>query len=162
MLLPVGMLALSEADIIATAALTHARSQNMSPLAVAVVDAAGTMKCLRCEDGAALMRPNIAYSKAWGCVGLGISTRKLFDLVQQMPQMVPAFQSFMGISENRLLPSPGGVLILRADAVIGAVGVSGDHPDHDEACALAGIERAGLASFAVAILLALICGPLNR
>ena len=64
-LLPVGTLALSEADIIDTAALTHARSQNMSPLAVAVVDAAGTMKCLRCEDGAALMRPNIAYSKAW-------------------------------------------------------------------------------------------------
>jgi len=40
---------------------------------------------------------------------------------------------------------PGGVLIRDASkAVIGAVGISGDTSDKDEACALAGIQAAGL------------------
>ena len=146
MLLPTGTLELSEAKAIVEVALAHARSENMSRLAVAVVDAAGTVRCLQSEDGAALMRPDIAFAKAWGCVGLGMSTRKFFDAVQQIPQLVPAFHSFIGISQNRLVPSPGGVFILRADNVIGAVGVSGDHPDRDEACAFAGIEAVGLTS----------------
>jgi uncharacterized protein GlcG (DUF336 family) len=30
--------------------------------------------------------------------------------------------------------------------IVGAVGVSGSHPDADEACAIAGIEAAGLAA----------------
>jgi uncharacterized protein GlcG (DUF336 family) len=44
-----------------------------------------------------------------------------------------------------MVPNPGGVLIKdAADNVIGAVGISGDTSDKDEACALAGIEAAGL------------------
>jgi uncharacterized protein GlcG (DUF336 family) len=40
---------------------------------------------------------------------------------------------------------PGGVLVRdAAGAVIGAVGISGDVSDKDEACAVAGIEAAGL------------------
>ena len=42
------------------------------------------------------------------------------------------------------MPSPGGVLLLRDGGVIGAVGVSGDTGDNDEAAALAGIAAAGL------------------
>ena len=42
---------------------------------------------------------------------------------------------------------PGGVLIRDASgALIGAVGISGDVSDKDEACAVAGIEAAGLAA----------------
>jgi uncharacterized protein GlcG (DUF336 family) len=42
------------------------------------------------------------------------------------------------------VPVPGGVLIRSSTrAVIGAVGISGDHADHDEACAIAAIEAAG-------------------
>jgi len=43
------------------------------------------------------------------------------------------------------VPVPGGVLVRGADkAIIGAVGVSGDTSDNDEAAALAGIAAAGL------------------
>jgi uncharacterized protein GlcG (DUF336 family) len=44
-----------------------------------------------------------------------------------------------------LIPVPGGVLV-RDDngAVMGAVGVSGDTSDKDEAAAIAGIMAAGL------------------
>ena len=44
-----------------------------------------------------------------------------------------------------LVPVPGGVLIRATDrAIIGAVGISGDNSDNDEAAALAGIAAAGL------------------
>jgi len=44
-----------------------------------------------------------------------------------------------------LVPVPGGVLIRGADGTItGAVGISGDTSDNDEAAALAGIAAAGL------------------
>jgi uncharacterized protein GlcG (DUF336 family) len=49
------------------------------------------------------------------------------------------------ISGGRLVPVPGGVLIKDAAGnTLGAVGISGDVSDKDEACALAGIEAAGL------------------
>jgi uncharacterized protein GlcG (DUF336 family) len=48
-------------------------------------------------------------------------------------------------SEGRVIPAPGGVL-LRDDGgtIVGAVGVSGDSSDVDEACAIAAAHRAGL------------------
>jgi uncharacterized protein GlcG (DUF336 family) len=43
------------------------------------------------------------------------------------------------------VPVPGGVLIRSAErAIIGAVGISGDNSDNDEAAAIAGIGAAGL------------------
>jgi uncharacterized protein GlcG (DUF336 family) len=44
------------------------------------------------------------------------------------------------------VPVPGGVLIRdAASEIIGAVGISGDTSDKDEACAVYGITSAGLA-----------------
>ena len=48
------------------------------------------------------------------------------------------------MSGGALVPVVGGVLIRdQAGAIVGAVGVSGDTSDNDEACAIAGIEGAG-------------------
>jgi uncharacterized protein GlcG (DUF336 family) len=44
-----------------------------------------------------------------------------------------------------MVTNPGGVLIRNAAGdVVGAVGISGDTSDKDEACAVAGIEAASL------------------
>ena len=49
------------------------------------------------------------------------------------------------LARGALVPVPGGVLIRDRDGrLLGAVGVSGDISDNDEACAVAGIEAAGL------------------
>ena len=50
------------------------------------------------------------------------------------------------MSDGRVVPAPGGVLIREGagGAVIGAVGISGDVSDKDEACAVAGIAAAHL------------------
>ena len=44
------------------------------------------------------------------------------------------------------VPVPGGVLAIDPDTgdIIGAVGISGGSGENDEACAVAGIETAGL------------------
>jgi len=48
------------------------------------------------------------------------------------------------MSGGNVVPSPGGVLILSGDRLIGAVGVTGDTGSNDETCAVAGIEAVGL------------------
>ena len=55
------------------------------------------------------------------------------------------FTALAAASEGRIVTNPGGVLIRNAAAdIVGAVGISGDTSDRDEACAIAGIEAAGL------------------
>lgn len=49
------------------------------------------------------------------------------------------------ISEGRMAPVSGGVLVRDPDGhVIGSVGISGDVPDQDEACAVFAINAIGL------------------
>ena len=51
----------------------------------------------------------------------------------------------LDMARGALVPVPGGVLIRDASgALLGAVGISGDTSDNDEACAVAGIAAAGL------------------
>jgi len=55
------------------------------------------------------------------------------------------FCALAAVIVARMVPVPGGVLIKsQAGEVLGAVGISGDTSDKDEACAVAGIEAAGL------------------
>jgi hypothetical protein len=60
--------------------------------------------------------------------------------------MAPAFfTSLASGSHGQVISVPGGVLIRATDGeIVGAVGISGDYPDNDEACAVFGIERVGL------------------
>ena len=137
-------LTLDIANQIVTEAIKHAREVNAAPVCVADLDNRGTVRALQTEDGCALLRPDIAQGKAWGNIGLGVSTRSMRGVFEAKPNMNPAFYSFMNLADGRLVPSPSGVFILDNDEIIGAIGISGDHPDVDEACAIAGIEAVGL------------------
>ncbi len=49
-----------------------------------------------------------------------------------------------GLAGGTLVPVPGSVLIRTADKkIVGAIGVSGDTSDNDEAAAIAAITAAG-------------------
>jgi uncharacterized protein GlcG (DUF336 family) len=94
------------------------------------------------EDKSGILRYDIAYGKAWGALGMGFGSRELGDRAAKNPVF---FGVLATVSQGRLIPVPGGVLIKDdAGAVLGAVGISGDASDKDEACAVAGIEAAGL------------------
>ena len=50
-----------------------------------------------------------------------------------------------GLAGGEFVPVPGGVLVRdQSGALLGAVGISGDISDNDEAAALAGIAAADL------------------
>ena len=135
-------LKLKHAETIMDAAIAEARKLNLAPLAVAVLDAGGHVIAFKREDGAGIVRFDIAYGKAWGALGMGFGTREIAARAEKFPAFIT---SLYAISQGRAVPSPGGVLILDEDRdVIGAVGISGDTGDNDELCALAGIKAADL------------------
>jgi uncharacterized protein GlcG (DUF336 family) len=137
-------LTLAQAMRIVEAALAKAEALACAPLAIAVLDAGGHVKALVRQDGAGLLRPDIAVGKAWGALGMGVSSRALAARVAS--QAAHPFLAALGaMSGGRVVPAPGGVLLRDADRrILGAVGISGDHSDKDEACAIAGTRAAGL------------------
>ncbi|MPY69938.1 MAG: heme-binding protein [Alphaproteobacteria bacterium] len=135
---------LDNANAVVAAALAEGRRLKLMPLSVAVLDAGGHLVAFNREDRSGIMRAEVAMGKAWGALGMGVNTRLLRDRLADRP----SFQAALAIaSGGRFVPVPGGVLIRDADrTIIGAVGVSGDTSDKDEACAIAGIKAAGLRS----------------
>ncbi|MCP5149872.1 MAG: heme-binding protein [Chromatiales bacterium] len=137
-------LTLEAARTIVDVALATGREMALEPLAVAVLDAGGHLKCFAREDGTGILRFDIAFGKAWGALGMGFGSRTLANRAKDSAQF---FTALAAASGGRLVPAPGGVLIRDgAGRVIGAVGISGDRSDKDEACAVAGIEAAGLSA----------------
>ena len=133
---------LVHATTIVDIALKKGRETNCAPLTVAVLDSGGHLVAFKREDRSGILRPDIAMAKAWGALGMGFGTRELADRAQRMPMFVNALAA---VSGGRMVPVPGGVLVKsEAGEVLGAVGISGDTSDKDEACAVAGIEAAGL------------------
>ncbi|WP_028694457.1 GlcG/HbpS family heme-binding protein [Pseudomonas cremoricolorata] len=135
-------LTLKSAVSLVDAALSAGRTIEAAPLTVAVLDAGGHLLALQREDGASLIRPEIAIGKAWGAIALGKGSRLLALDAQQRPTF---FAALNGLGERPVVPVPGGVLIRDGEGhVLGAVGISGDTSDIDEQCAISAIEAAGL------------------
>jgi uncharacterized protein GlcG (DUF336 family) len=137
-------LTLAQASTIVDTALSHGRSAKFKPLTVVVLDAGGHRVAMKREDGSSLLRPQIAEGKAWGTLGMGFGGREFARRVQANPGFIT---SLMVASEGRVVPNAGGVLIRDAEGtILGAVGISGDTSENDEACAVAGIKAAGLSA----------------
>lgn len=135
-------LTLEQANIIIEAAHNEGQARKLAALTIVVLDAGGHMKALSRADGASFMRPQIAIAKAWGAIGIGVSSRKLGDMGEERPMFMNAL---INLSNQRLLPVPGGVLIRdQQNNLLGSVGITGDLSDQDEHCAIVGIQAAGL------------------
>ena len=135
-------LTLAQASTIVDIALKHGREIKCAPLTVAVLDAGGHLVAFKREDRSGILRYDIAVGKAWGALGMGFGSRELAERAAKVPIF---FNALAAVSQGRLIPVPGGVLIKDAAGdVLGAVGISGDTSDRDEVCAVTGIEAAGL------------------
>ena len=138
-------LSLAQAALIVDKALEHGRQRNMKPLTVAVLDAGGHLVAFKREDNSSILRPQIAEGKAWGALGMGFGGREFARRAAGGGGLF--LTALMAASNGRVVPAPGGVLIRGGDGtVIGAVGISGDVSENDEACAVAGIKATGLAA----------------
>ncbi len=134
-------LTLETARKIMDAALAKAGELKLKPLVITILDARGAVKLTAAQDGTSLMRAEIAHGKAYGALAMGMGSRALFQRAQEQAYFIDAVNT---IAKGALVPVPGGVLIQSGATLLGAVGVSGDTSDNDEACAVAGIEAAGL------------------
>jgi len=136
-------LTLAQAATIVDKALDHGRAQKFKPLTVAVLDAGGHLVAFKREDRSGILRREIAEGKAWGTLGMGFGGREFARRVQTGAVFLNAL---MAASGGRVVPAPGGVLIRSGQGgeIVGAVGISGDVSENDEACAVAGIKAAGL------------------
>lgn len=133
---------LDTANKIVAGALLKGRELDLRPISVAVLDPGGHLVAFAREDGSSNLRPQIAVAKAMGTLALGVSSRVVGEMAEQRPTFINAAAL---LSPGGIIPAAGAYLIKDADGrVLGAVGVTGDNSDNDEACAAAGISAAGL------------------
>jgi uncharacterized protein GlcG (DUF336 family) len=137
-----GELTLDKARQVIDETLAAAKSRALRPLSVAVVDARGALVALASQENATLMRWRIALGKAQACLCMNANTRALQQMALARPHFISAVAEMAPLG---FVPVPGGVLARDASGeIVGAVGVSGDTSDADEAVAMAGLEAAGL------------------
>lgn len=135
------MLSLEAARRILDTALTKSAELRLKPLAIAILDVRGCLKAFAAQDGTSLMRAEVAHGKAYGALALGMGSRAIFKRAQEQAFFVAAVNT---LARGQIVPVPGGVLMYDGNAQLaGAVGISGDTSDNDEACAVAGIESVG-------------------
>ena len=126
------------AQAIVAGCAAHAAGKQQSH-AIAVVDVGGhVVAALRMDgNGSGIMDFSVAKAKA--VAAWGFSTAQMVEAAKGTPGFADAPQ---------VVTVPGGVPVWSADgkARIGGVGVSGEAPADDAACAEAGIRAAGLRS----------------
>ena len=135
---------LAQANAVIAGAFSKGAELRMKPLSVVVTDAGGHVIAFQRSDGSSFGRLQIALGKAAGALALGVSSRKVGEMAVDRPWFVGAFAS---AAPHPVVPAAGGVIVLGAEGQpIGAVGVTGDTSDNDEAAARAGIAAAGLSA----------------
>ena len=123
------------AQAIIQGCVSHSTARNQSH-GIAVVDTGGhIVAALRMAGGYGIM--DFAIAKARAAAAWGFSTVGMQEAVHGTPGFANA---------PYVVTVPGGVPVFSADGRtrIGAVGVSGEAPADDAACAEAGIAAAGL------------------
>lgn len=133
----------SNAELIGQTAIKVARKNNLAPMAVCVLNAAGQTLYFKMEDGNPLFREQIARGKATGALGLGTDTANMPKMFEARPHF---FQSLFVAAQGNIVPVAGGIVIRdpQTGSVIGSVGMSGDVSEKDEWCCVEGVKSAGL------------------
>jgi uncharacterized protein GlcG (DUF336 family) len=134
-------LTLAAAKTIIDAAFAKGIELGLRPLGVSVLDAGGHLIAFQRQDGASFLRPQMSAGKAYGAVAIGMGGRRLEAFAKDRPHLMAGISD---VSGSKILSVVGGVLIRDgAGTILGAVGISGDSSENDEAAAIAGIEAAG-------------------
>lgn len=109
----------------------------MQSHAIAVVDTGGHLLAALRMDGNGSGIMDFALAKAEAAAAWGFSTAQMEQSAKETPGFAHA---------PHVVTVPGGVPVYSADGKmrIGAVGVSGEAPADDAACAEAGVRAAGL------------------
>ena len=133
---------LAQSNALIDAAFAKGAELGLKPLTVTIHDPGGHLIACQRQDGASNLRVKLAGGKASGALALGVSSRTIGDMAVDRPHFIASVDM---MSEGGMVPAAGGVIVCDAGGqVVGAIGVTGDTSDNDEACALAAIESQGL------------------
>jgi uncharacterized protein GlcG (DUF336 family) len=120
------MLSLDQASKMVDAAFSQGAALGCAPLTVAVLDPGGHLLVLKRQDGGAMLRPQIAQAKAWGALGMGVGSRALAERATVAPRF---FTALAALSDGRVVPVPGGVLVRDGTgAIVAAVASAATTP----------------------------------
>jgi uncharacterized protein GlcG (DUF336 family) len=132
---------LAEANRIIEGTFASAAKRNAYALAAIVLDAGGRVKAFQKQDGASLLRFEIAYGKAFGALSLNRSSRQVLAKAKEKPAFM---QSLAELADGPLFLEAGGQLIRDPSGeIVGALGVTGDVNEVDDLCAIDGIHAGG-------------------
>ena len=132
---------LDEAVRIINATFAEAKRRNAYPLTAVLLDAGGRLKCAMKQDGASLLRFEVAYGKAYAALAMGRESRQVLQKAKDKPLFM---QSFVELADGPMFLEGGGQLIRDSEGeVIGAIATTGDTNEVDDLCAIAGIRAAG-------------------
>lgn len=98
---------------------------------VAVADNSGRIIAVECMDDSFIASFDIAVNKAFTCVALKMSTKKLSSLAQPGASLY----GIQFTNDGKIVIFGGGEPLLSGDAIVGAVGVSGGTEEQDTALA---------------------------
>jgi uncharacterized protein GlcG (DUF336 family) len=134
-------LSLNEANKIISGTFASAKKRKAYALAAIVLDAGGRVKAFQKQDGASLLRFEIAYGKAFGALALNRSSRQVLQKYREKPYFMANLEQ---LSDGPLFMEGGGQLIRDAGGeIVGALGVTGDVNEVDDLCAIDGIHAGG-------------------
>ena len=134
-------ISLAEANKIIDGTFASARKRKAHALAAIILDAGGRVKAFQKQDGAALMRFEIAYGKAFAALALNRSSRQVLQKAKEKPAFM---HSLAELADGPLFLEGGGQLIRDVTGEIaGALGVTGDVNEIDDLCAIDGIHAGG-------------------
>jgi glc operon protein GlcG len=125
-------LARSVADAVVASAVGHG-----VVISVVVVDGRGEQVVAMRMDGAPGFTQTAGLAKARSAVHLRSDSGDLVGLKSDYPELIDLIGDHAGF---RITTLPGALVVLRGEEVLGAVAVSGAHPDVDVACARSGVD----------------------
>jgi glc operon protein GlcG len=126
-------LTLSEANKIIEGAITKAKELKIR-VSVAVVDAGGRLLAFQRMDNATWAGVYGSQGKAIASVGFGRTSGELQPRADS-----PIIRGIVAAEGGHMIPSQGGVSIIRNGNPVGGVGVGGGTSQEDEDCSKAGI-----------------------
>lgn len=128
-------LTLDDANRIAQAAIAKAREINIK-ISVAVCDAGGRLVAFNRMDGA-------IWASVYGCQGKAIASVAFARPSGELQERAgsPIIQGIVAAEGGHMIPSQGGMPIMKNGVVEGGVGVGGGTGQQDEDCARAAAAK---------------------
>src|SRR3954451_9699364 len=99
---------LDEANKSISGTFASAKKRKAYALAAIVLDAGGRVKAFQKQDGASLLRFEVAYGKAFAALSLNRSSRQVLQKAKEKPAFM---QSLTELSDGPLFLEAGGQLV---------------------------------------------------